>query len=48
VDATVDARCPDCGEPIRLEFAAGELQTSDGFVHFAVPPQAFWRNVGFT
>jgi alkylmercury lyase-like protein len=48
VDATVDARCPDCAEPIRLEFTAGELRAADGVVHFAVAPKAFWRNVGFT
>lgn len=48
VDARVDARCPDCAEPIPLTFRAGLLQEHEGVVHFAVPPRRFWENVGYT
>jgi hypothetical protein len=48
VDATIDARCPDCAEPIQLEFVAGEPSRLDGVVHFAVQPRDFWRDIGYT
>jgi hypothetical protein len=48
IDATVDARCPDCTESMMLEFRSGELSQGHGVVHFAVPPSRFWQNVGFT
>jgi alkylmercury lyase-like protein len=47
-DASVDARCADCGAPMPLTFDAGGLRTCEGVVHFAVPPACFWENVAFT
>ena len=48
VDATIDARCPDCSEAMKLQFRGGDLTEGDGVVHFAIPPSRFWQNVGFT
>lgn len=48
LDATVPAKCPDCGESLRLEFREGALVEGEGLVHFVVPPKRFWENVGFT
>jgi hypothetical protein len=47
-DASVDARCADCGDPIRFTFNAGTLEAGNAIIHFAVPPRRFWHNVVFT
>jgi hypothetical protein len=47
-DASVDARCADCGDPIRFTFSAGTLEAPAAVIHFAVPPRRFWDNVVFT
>jgi hypothetical protein len=47
-DASVDARCADCGDPIRFTFSAGTLEAATAVIHFAVPPRRFWQNVVFT
>ena len=47
-DATVDARCGDCGEAMTLEVRGGALTGGDGVVHFAVPAARWWENIGFT
>lgn len=47
-DATVEAQCPDCAEPMALEVRGGALARGDGVVHFALPPLRWWDNVGFT
>ncbi|HEU0034769.1 MAG TPA: organomercurial lyase [Kofleriaceae bacterium] len=46
-DATIDATCGDCGEPMRVEVAADQV-IGDGIVHFAVPAARWWDNIGFT
>ena len=47
-DAVIEARCPDCREPLRLRTEAGQLAPTGTVVHFAVPPARFWENIGFT
>lgn len=47
-DATIQAYCGDCSEPMTLEVAGGELTRSDGLLHFAVPARHWWDNIGFT
>ena len=47
-DASVDARCADCGDPMRFAFSKGTLGAVDAVIHFAVPPRRFWDNVAFT
>jgi hypothetical protein len=48
LDASVDARCADCGERILFTFSAGTLEPQPAVIHFAVPPRRFWDNVVFT
>jgi len=47
-DASVDARCADCGHPIPFTFSAGTLTAPPAVIHVVVPPRRFWDNVGFT
>lgn len=47
-DAVISAPCGDCGEPMTLEVRDGKLVRSEGIVHFAVPAQHWWDNIGFT
>lgn len=47
-DGSISARCGHSGEPLHLEVRAGELTTSAGIVHFAVPARRWWENIGFT
>ncbi len=46
-DATITARCSDCGDDLELEVREGRLVRSDGLVHFAVPASRWWENVAF-
>jgi hypothetical protein len=46
-EGTVDAECPDCGEPLSL--VVGDSQThGEGVAHFVVPAAHFWDDIGFT
>lgn len=47
-DATASTHCPDCEEPMELRVANGELRTTDGVAHFAVPARRWWQNIAFT
>ena len=47
-DGTVHTHCPDCGEPITLAVAGGELQPAEGIAHFGVPARRWWDNIAFT
>lgn len=44
---TVRTRCADCGESMAVEVAEGNL-AGEGIVHYAVPAQAWWEDIGFT
>ena len=46
-DAEIDAPCGDCGEPLHLAFAAGELARAEGVIHFGVAARLWWENIGF-
>ena len=46
-DATVTARCGDCGDEIALEVRGGALARGEGVVHFGVPAARWWDNIGF-
>lgn len=49
VDAGIDTRCPDCGEPLELEVRDGELvRGAELLVHFVVPARRWWDDIGFT
>lgn len=47
VDATITARCGDCGEELGLEVRGGALVRGEGMVHFAVPAIRWWDNIAF-
>ena len=47
-DATINARCADCGQEMVLSVQDGELVRSEGVVHFGVPAARWWDNIGFT
>lgn len=47
--ASIDARCAECGDEIRMAFNAGRFELPpSAVIHFAVPPRRFWENVVFT
>ena len=46
-EGRVATSCPDCGEPMELRVAEGEID-GDAVVHFAVPAARWWDNVAFT
>jgi hypothetical protein len=43
----VESYCPDCGDPLSLRAADGELAESDHIVHYAVPARHWWDDIGF-
>ena len=47
-DAVIRAVCGDCSEPMVFEIADGKLKRSEGIIHFAVPADHWWDNIGFT
>ena len=47
-DAVITAPCGDCGSMMTLEVRDGQLGSSEGIVHFAVPAHHWWDNIGFT
>ncbi len=46
-DAEIEAPCGDCGAPLRIAVAGGELAHAEGIIHFAVPARQWWENIGF-
>ena len=48
-DGEIESACPDCGEPLELEVAGGELvRGAELLVHFVVPARHWWDDIGFT
>ena len=47
-DAVITAPCGDCNEVLQFEVRDGVLRRGNGIVHFAVPAQQWWHNIGFT
>ncbi len=50
VTGTVESRCGDCGDPIRVEVGTGgEAATSTGAVlHVGMPARSFWKDIYYT
>ena len=46
-DATITARCGDCGDELGLDVREGRLVRGEGLVHFAVPASRWWENIAF-
>jgi hypothetical protein len=47
-DASIQATCGDCDEPITLAVEAGQLKGDGGLIHFAVPAARWWDDIVFT
>ncbi len=47
-DGSVSTLCPDCGESLVLDVAGGEIVPSDFVVHFGVPANRWYEDVGYT
>jgi len=47
-DAVIQASCPDCGMAMTLHIVKGELQPTEGIVHFVLPTRQWWDNIVFT
>ena len=47
-DATVEASCACCSEPITLEIRSGEPVPEPAVAHFAVPAANWWDDLTFT
>ncbi|MGB9184224.1 MAG: organomercurial lyase [Solirubrobacteraceae bacterium] len=47
-NATIDTRCPDCGDDLRLTVDNGKLDPSAYVVHFLVPAMNWYDDLGFT
>ena len=46
-DGESRTRCADCGGVMTMAMRDGHI-ASDGVVHYAVPPRAFWDNIAYT
>jgi hypothetical protein len=46
-DGVVATSCADCGEPLELRVAGGELE-AEGVAHFLVPASRWWDDIGHT
>jgi hypothetical protein len=47
-DVSIATYCLDCGAAMVYGVRGGELTNRDGVVHFAVPAQQWWDDIGFT
>ena len=48
IDSETETTCPDCEVPLIFGVQDERLTSSEGVIHFAVPPRKFWDYVGFT
>ena len=48
VDSETETTCPDCEAQVIFGVQDGRLSSSEGIIHFSVPPRKFWDDVGFT
>ncbi|MAG21002.1 MAG: hypothetical protein CMF77_02430 [Candidatus Marinimicrobia bacterium] len=48
VDSETVTTCPDCEAPVIFGVQNRKLTSSEGVIHFSVPPRKFWDDVGFT
>lgn len=48
VDSVIEAECPDCHEPLRIEVRNGQPDRADLVFHVLVPAVSWWQDIGFT
>jgi len=44
-DAAIEATWLDTGGPVELAVVGGELNHTDGFVHFSIPARRWWDDI---
>ena len=44
-DAAIEATWMDTGEHVGLSVTEGELSSTDGFIHFALPARRWWDDI---
>ena len=47
-DADIEANCPDCSEPIRVQVKDGTVEGNAEVLRFGVAPAHFWDNIVHT
>jgi len=47
-DGHIGSTWSDTGEPLALDVTDGQLDNSDGYIHFVVPASRWWDDVVFT
>ncbi len=48
VDSELDATCPDCADPIRVNVRGGRPDQTDLVFHVLVPAARWWDDIGYT
>jgi hypothetical protein len=47
-DGRIDSTWSDTGEPVHLTISHGQLESSDGYIHFALPASQWWDDIVLT
>jgi hypothetical protein len=47
-DASIETRCTDCGDVLRLDVHERRITGDQSIVHFAVPAARWWADIVFT
>lgn len=47
-DATITATWSDTGDPIKLTVTGAQLDTTAGYIHFAIPARRWWDDIVHT
>lgn len=47
-DAVLKTSCACCGEAMQISLAGGEITSTQGTIHFAIPAKSWWENIVFT
>ena len=45
IDARIEAAWLDTGEPVQLAIDDGQLNRTDGFIHFTIPAHHWWDDI---
>ena len=47
-DATIEALCPDCNEPIHLHVQNGQVGGDTAIMHFLIPASEWYNDLIYT
>ena len=45
IDADIEATWLDTGEPVELRIESGQLNSTEGFIHFEIPARRWWDDI---